>query len=68
MQESLMRKVTIGPWINQLTRNHISVEKLSTWLNIGKGTANLLIQYAKEDMELLQPFAKIMTLVRNSDE
>ncbi|KAI9453641.1 hypothetical protein F5148DRAFT_1151908 [Russula earlei] len=39
--------------INQLLRDHMSEEKLSNWLNIGKGTANLLIQYATEDMELV---------------
>ncbi|KAI9453828.1 hypothetical protein F5148DRAFT_1288909 [Russula earlei] len=32
--------------INQLVRDRMSEEKLSNWLNIGKGTANLLIQYA----------------------
>jgi hypothetical protein len=40
--------------INQLTGDHISVEKLSYWLGIGKGTADLLIQYAEEDVELVK--------------
>ena len=31
----------------------MSVEKLSDWLSIGKGTADLLIQYAEEDMGLV---------------
>ena len=32
----------------------MSVEKLSDWLGIGRGTADLIIQYAEEDMELLK--------------
>jgi hypothetical protein len=40
--------------INQLAGNCITVEKLSEWLGIGKGTADLLIQYAEEDMELVK--------------
>lgn len=40
--------------INQLTGDRMSVEKLSNWLDIGKGTADLLIQYAGEDMELVK--------------
>ncbi|KAI9508611.1 hypothetical protein F5148DRAFT_1148903 [Russula earlei] len=39
--------------INQLVRDHMSEEKLLNWVNIGKGTADLLIQYAMEDMELV---------------
>lgn len=39
--------------INQLTGDRMSVEKLSDWLSIGKGTADLLIQYAEEDMGLV---------------
>jgi hypothetical protein len=38
--------------INQLAGSRISVEKLSEWLNIGKGTADLIIQFAEEDVEL----------------
>jgi hypothetical protein len=30
----------------------MSVENLSNWLEIGKGTADLIIQYAEEDMVL----------------
>lgn len=30
------------------------MERLSDWLDIGKGTADLLIQYAEEDMELMK--------------
>jgi hypothetical protein len=40
--------------INQLTGDHISVEKLSDWLGIGKGTVDLLIQYVEEDVELVK--------------
>ena len=36
--------------IDQLTGNRMSIENLSSWLEIGKGTANLIIQYADEDM------------------
>ncbi|KAI9453000.1 hypothetical protein F5148DRAFT_1152061 [Russula earlei] len=39
--------------INQLVGDHMDVEKLSRWLNIGKGTADLLIQYVEEDMVLV---------------
>ena len=48
--------------INQLTGDRISVEKLSSWLSIGKGTADLLIQYAVEDMELVKAGAFSMGL------
>lgn len=34
--------------IDQLAR--MSVENLSDWLEIGKGTADLIIRYAEEDM------------------
>jgi hypothetical protein len=37
--------------IDQLTGTRMSVENLSNWLEIGKGTADLIIQYAEEDME-----------------
>jgi hypothetical protein len=40
--------------IHQLTSDRISVEKLSDWLGIGKGTADLLIQYAEEDVALIK--------------
>ena len=53
--------------INQLTGNRISVEKLSTWLNIGKGTADVLIQYAEEDMELLKVGTFTMILSDSPD-
>lgn len=40
--------------IDQLTSSRISIEKLSDWLKIGKGTADLIIQYAEEDMALVR--------------
>ena len=39
--------------IDQLTGTRMSVESLSNWLEIGKGTADLIIQYAEEDMALV---------------
>jgi hypothetical protein len=36
--------------VNQLTGECITVEKLAQWLGIGKGTADLIIMYAEEDM------------------
>jgi hypothetical protein len=53
--------------INQLTRDRMSVEKLSDWLKIGKGTADLIIQYAEEDMELVKAGTFSMELADNSD-
>jgi hypothetical protein len=40
--------------MDQLTRSRISVENLSGWLSIGKGTADYIIQYADEDMALVR--------------
>jgi hypothetical protein len=48
--------------LQQLTGNRVSVEKLSDWLGIGKGTADLLIGYAEEDVELLKSGEFTMTL------
>jgi hypothetical protein len=53
--------------INQLTRDRISVENLATWLGIGKGTADLLIGYAEEDIELLKVGKFTMTLADEWD-
>lgn len=53
--------------INQLTRDHISVENLSAWLGIGKGTADLLIGYAEEDVELLKAGKFTMTSANEWD-
>lgn len=40
--------------INQLTGDRMSIENMSKWLGIGKGTADLIIQYAEEDTALLR--------------
>lgn len=40
--------------IDQLVSSRMSVENLSNWLEIGKGTADLIIQYAEEDMALVR--------------
>ena len=37
--------------IDQITR--ATIEQLSDWLNIGKGIADLIISYAREDVRLL---------------
>ena len=39
--------------IDQLTSGHMSIENLSSWVNIGKGTADYIIQYVDEDMALV---------------
>ena len=39
--------------IIQLTSKCISIKNLSSWMNIGKGTANYIIQYVDEDMVLM---------------
>jgi hypothetical protein len=40
--------------VDQLADNQMSVENLSNWLEIGKGTAGLIIRYAGEDMALVR--------------
>jgi len=40
--------------IDQLTGSRMTVENLSGWLSIGKGTADYIIQYADEDMVLVR--------------
>ena len=39
--------------IDQLTSGCISIENLLSWINIGKGTADYIVQYADEDMVLV---------------
>ena len=39
--------------IDQLTSACMSVENLFSWIKIGKGTADYIIQYADEDMALV---------------
>lgn len=53
--------------INQLTGERTTVEKLSQWLDIGKGTADLLIQYAEEDVALVKAGTFLMILGDGSD-
>jgi hypothetical protein len=53
--------------INQFISGRISVEKLSDWLVIGKGTADLIIQYAEEDMKLLHSGKFMMDLPAQDD-
>ena len=38
-------------WIDQITWE--TIEQLSDWLNIGKGIADLIISYAREDVRFL---------------
>ena len=40
--------------IHQLAGDRMTVKKLSDWLMIGKGTADLIIHYTEEDMELVK--------------
>lgn len=53
--------------INQLTGDRVTIEKLSDWLKIGKGTADLLIQYAEEDVELIKNGMFTMRLADRED-
>ena len=53
--------------INQLSGDQMSMEKLSSWLNIRKGTADLLIQYVEEDMMLLKARNLSMELTDSLD-
>jgi hypothetical protein len=40
--------------MNQLTGPRMTIEKLSEWLSIGVGMADLLIQYAEENVVLIK--------------
>jgi hypothetical protein len=53
--------------INQLTGKRMTVEKLSEWVHIGTGTADLLIQYAEEDVELIKRGVFSMSLPDSDD-
>jgi len=48
--------------LHQLTGDHITVEKLSEWLGIGKGTADLILGYAEEDTAAIRTGAFQMPL------
>ena len=54
--------------INQLTSACMSIENLSSWIKIGKGTADYIIQYADEDMALVNDGKFAMTNLPNIDE
>ena len=57
-----------GYWtIDQLTSGRISIKNLSSWMNIGKGTANYIIQYADEDMVLTNDGKLTMADLPNVD-
>jgi hypothetical protein len=57
--------------INQLTSDSADrlslIEKLSSWLSIGKGIADLLTRYAEEDIALIKKGTFSMDPVDNSD-
>jgi len=40
--------------LHQLTGDRITVEKLLEWLGIGKGTADLILGYAEEDVAAIR--------------
>lgn len=54
----------------QLTSGRTTVEQLSTWFKIGKGTANLIIGYADEDIVLVHDgkFTMDMSELDNGEE
>lgn len=57
-----------GYWtIDQLTSGRISIKNLSSWMNIGKGTADYIIQYADEDMVLTNDGKLTMADLPNVD-
>ncbi|KAM6492687.1 hypothetical protein JOM56_012411 [Amanita muscaria] len=47
--------------IDQLTGPQITIEKLSEWLGIGRGTADAIIRYAESDTKLLKAGKLTMT-------
>ena len=46
----------------------MSIENLSSWIKIGKGTADYIIQYVDEDMALVNDGKFAMTDLPNIDE
>ena len=57
-----------GYWmIDQLTSGCISIENLSSWIKIGNGTADYIIQYAGEDMVLVNSDEFVMAELPNID-
>ncbi|KIL67250.1 hypothetical protein M378DRAFT_9499 [Amanita muscaria Koide BX008] len=45
--------------IDQLVGPRISIEKLAEWLKLGRGTADLIIRYAEQDILLIKAIALI---------
>lgn len=57
-----------GYWmIDQLTSGHMSINNLLSWIKIGKGTADYIIQYANEDMALVNSDEFVMAELPNVD-
>jgi hypothetical protein len=56
--------------IHHITSARTSAEKLSGWLGIGRGTADMLIQYADEDVALVRAgiFTTAAAVGQNSDQ
>ena len=54
--------------IDQLTSACMSIKNLSSWVKIGKGTADYIIQYANEDMALVNEGKFAMQDLPNVDE
>ena len=57
-----------GYWtINELTSACLSIENLSSWIKIGKRTADHIIQYAIDDMALVNSGKFVMADLPNID-
>ena len=52
-------------WIDQIAQ--ATVEQLSDWLGIGKGIADLLIAYVKEDVRLVSEGRFLMTIAAGNN-
>jgi hypothetical protein len=53
--------------IEQLTGSRVSIDSLSQWLEISKGTADLLICYAEQDVECVKVGMFLWELVHNGE-
>ena len=53
--------------INELTSVCLSIENLSSWMKIGKRTADYIIQYAIDDMALVNSGKFVMADLPNID-
>jgi hypothetical protein len=54
--------------INQLTGDRVSVKDLSDWLSLGKGTVDLLMRYAEQDVEAINQGEFDMSLLDSPEE